>query len=163
MSFPPKGRGPPTLTSSLLEPETELCELSAEFVSAALVSSMLGFLSLPLHWGSFRSASTAWAFTKWGFCCAQPPPRRGQAKVVSARSHPSHGPRYMLGEFNFLGSVLPQQRFEMVGQCHSSEVYSASEGKYTVGVWGQAKPKWEASVILASSFHSLLSSPPSLP
>ena len=32
MSFQPQERGPPTLTGGLLECETELCELSAEFV-----------------------------------------------------------------------------------------------------------------------------------
>ena len=36
-----------------MESETEPPELSVEFVSALPVSSMLGFLSLPLHWISF--------------------------------------------------------------------------------------------------------------
>ena len=61
---------------SLLESETESCELSVKFVFAVLVSSTLGFLSLPLCWvfftfsihcGSFHqlelllcSASASW-------------------------------------------------------------------------------------------------------
>ena len=36
-----------------MESETEPPELSAEFVSALPVSSMLGFLSLPLSWVFF--------------------------------------------------------------------------------------------------------------
>ena len=32
MSLQPSERGPPTLTGGLLESETELCELSAEFI-----------------------------------------------------------------------------------------------------------------------------------
>ena len=46
MSFEPQERGHPTLTGGLLESETELRELSAEFVFAVPVSTMLGFLSL---------------------------------------------------------------------------------------------------------------------
>ena len=49
MSFQPWERGPPILTGGLLESEIEPYELSAEFVFAVPVSSMLGFLSLPLH------------------------------------------------------------------------------------------------------------------
>ena len=49
MSFKPYGRGLPTPTRGLLESATELHELPAEFVFVVAVSSMLGFLSLPLH------------------------------------------------------------------------------------------------------------------
>ena len=45
-----------------MDSDTELCELSAEFVFAVLLSSMLGFLSLPLSWGFLGSASTVGAF-----------------------------------------------------------------------------------------------------
>ena len=53
MSFEPGERGHPTLTGGLLESEIEPYELSAEFVFAVPVSSMLGFLSLPLRWVFF--------------------------------------------------------------------------------------------------------------
>lgn len=56
------------LTGGLLQSETEPYELSAEFVFAVLVSSTLGFLSLPLHWVSFSAVSTASTFAKLGFC-----------------------------------------------------------------------------------------------
>ena len=55
------------------------------------------------------------------------------------------------GLCDFLGSVLPQQRSEMVGQCYSSttaEFYLASKGKYTLEVWGWADLKAEASILL---------------
>ena len=54
MSFQPQGRGPPNLTGGLREPETEQCELSAEFVFVVPVSSTLGFSSLPLCLGFLR-------------------------------------------------------------------------------------------------------------
>ena len=47
MTFQPYEQGPPTLTRSLLQSETEPSELSAEFAFAVPVSSTLGFLSLP--------------------------------------------------------------------------------------------------------------------
>ena len=47
------GQGPPALAEGLLEYETELCELFAEFVFVVPFSKMLGFLSLPLYWVSF--------------------------------------------------------------------------------------------------------------
>ena len=53
MSFQPQARGPPTLTGGLLEAETELHELSTEFVFAVLVSSTLGFLAFRLCWVFF--------------------------------------------------------------------------------------------------------------
>ena len=67
-----------------------------------------------------HSASTVWVFTKFGFCCAWPPLCGGWAKVASARLHPSHDIRYVGIVCNFLISVLPQLRFEMVDQCYSS-------------------------------------------
>ena len=49
----------------------------------------------------------------------------------------------MLGECNFLSSVLPQQKFEVTaGQCYSS-ILLASKGKYILKVQGQADPKDE--------------------
>ena len=53
MSFQPYEQGPLALTGELRESETELLELSAEFLFALLVSRMLGFLLLPLLWVFF--------------------------------------------------------------------------------------------------------------
>ena len=69
MSFQPQERGLPTLTGGLLECETELCELSAEFAfpcpgfqhTGLLVTSpALGFLRVQLPpWEILRSWSPA--------------------------------------------------------------------------------------------------------
>ena len=48
-----KGSELDLLAAGLLESETEPHELSAKFVFVVLVSSMLGFLSIPLCWISF--------------------------------------------------------------------------------------------------------------
>ena len=95
-----------------MESETEPRELSAEFVFAVPVSSMLGFLSLPRAGFFPHSASPTGAFAKLGFCCAWLPPCGGRAEIVSARLNPSHGTIYVRGVCNFLGSVSLQQKFE---------------------------------------------------
>ena len=76
MSFQAYERGPPTLTGDILESETDLCELSTEFVFAVPVSSTLGFLSLPL-WLGFLCVqlppwelSPGWASAVFGLCLA---------------------------------------------------------------------------------------------
>ena len=61
---------------------------------------------------------------------------------------------------NFLGSVSPQQRFEMADRCYSpvtAQFYLASKGYYTLEVWGQAHPRGGAPVVLASSFYAFVS------
>ena len=63
MFLQPQDQGPPTLTRGLLESETEPHKISAEFVFALPVSSMLGLLSLPLCWIFF-----AFSFHLGGFC-----------------------------------------------------------------------------------------------
>ena len=53
----------------------------------------------------------------------------------SASLNLSHSTRDVGGMCNFLSSVSPQQRFEMVDQCYSSvtaEFYLASKAKYTL-------------------------------
>ena len=50
------------------------------------------------------------------FCCGWPLPCGGRAKVISARLNLSHGTRDVGGVCNFLGSVLPQQKFELTGE-----------------------------------------------
>ena len=62
----------------------------------------------------------------------------------------------MLGECNFLGSVLSQQRFEAMDDkalgasqlsdspCYSSvtdQFYLENKGKYILEAWGHARPK----------------------
>ena len=62
----------PPLTGGLLESETELCELSANFIFAAQFSEP--WASCQFYYAGFPSlsASTAWAFTELGFCCGWP-------------------------------------------------------------------------------------------
>ena len=107
------------LTRGLLESETELHELSAELVFAVLVSSTQASWSLPLWCVSITFSFHSVSFPKFGFCCAWPPPRGGWAKVASARLRPGHGIRYVGRVCDFLISVSPQQRFEMVDQYYS--------------------------------------------
>ena len=69
----------------------------------------------------------------------------------SASLNLSHSTRDVGGMCNFLSSVSPQQRFEMVDQCYSSvtaEFYLASKAKYTLEAWRQAHHKGEASIRL---------------
>ena len=66
MSFEPQQRGHPTLTGGLLESEIEPYELSAEFVFAVPVSSVLSFLSFPLHWISFAFSFHHMSFRQVG-------------------------------------------------------------------------------------------------
>ena len=59
---------------------------------------------------------------------------------------------FVRGVCNVLSSVLLQQRFETVDQCHSSfavQFYLASKGKYILEVWGQTNPKEHRGSILA--------------
>ena len=111
-----------------------------------------------------RSAFTTWAFTKLGFGCTWPPPCGDQARVVSARLHPSHGIRYVGGVCNFLGSVSLQQKFEMADQCYSSltaQFYSqAKEGTPSRLTEGGLTPKERPQSILASSFYTFVFSSP---
>ena len=84
MSLQPQQRGPPTLTGGLLESETELRGLSAEFIFHCPgfkhhgPSPALGFLHALLLPG----ASLSWAPAALDLFCAE---------VVSARLNPSHG------------------------------------------------------------------------
>ena len=110
---------------------------------------------------SSHSASTTWAFAELGFCCAWPLPHRGRAGVVSTRLNPSHGTRYVTGVCNFLNSVLPQQKFEVVDQCYSSvtaQFYLASKWKYILKVWGWADPKQAHNSLVAPLLKCFFSS-----
>ena len=137
MFFQPQERGPPTLTRGLLECETELPELSAEFVvccpsfqhTGLLVTSpALGFLPilLPLQ-------DISW-----------PPPCRSCTKVVSASLNPSHTPQ-ILGKcvISLVLSLkrwssatarrqtMPQLSHRSVLQLHvTAQFYLENKGKY---------------------------------
>ena len=113
---------------------------------AVPVSSMLGFLSLPLHWFSSCSASTAGAFADLGFCWVWPLPHGGRAEVVSTRLNLSHGTIDIGGVCNFLGSGSPQQKFEakdgsVLQFCVTAQFYLANKGKYILKAWRQVDPK----------------------
>ena len=79
------------------------------------------------------------AFTNLSVCCAQPLPRGSRAKVVSAKLNPGDGTIYVGGVYNFLSSVLLQQKFEAtdgpVLQLHvTAQFYLESKGKYILQV-----------------------------
>ena len=73
------------------------------------------------------------------------------AEVVSSRLNPSHSNRYVGGMCNFLGSDLPQQKFEMT-DCVTAWLQLSFIWKnkrlYTLEVWGWAAPKREVSICL---------------
>lgn len=102
--MPPATGARPTLTGGLLEFETELHELSAEFVISCPSFQHIGLVTSPTGFSSC-SAPTVGAFAELGSCCAWPPPCGGCAEVVSARLNLSHGMKDVRGVCNFLGSV----------------------------------------------------------
>ena len=113
MSFQPWQQGLPTPTRDFLESETEPHELSA---------SLFLLFWFPAGWASCHflcfgvsshSASTTGALTKLGFCWAWLPPHGDWHKVVSARLNLNHCTVDVRGVCNFLGSVSPQQKFEV--------------------------------------------------
>ena len=85
-------------------------------VFAALVSSLLGFLSLPLRWVSLGLASTSEVFTKSGSCCAWPPPVGPELRLFQPRLNSRNGTIDVGGVCNLLSSVLSQQKVEAVDQ-----------------------------------------------
>ena len=100
---------------------------------------MLGFSWLPCIGFSLRSASTVEAFAELGFCCAWLLPHGAPAEIVSARLHLSHGTVFVRVVRNFLGSVSPQQKFEVMGGpvlqlCVTAQFYLGSKGKYILEV-----------------------------
>ena len=104
-------------SKDLLESETELRELSAEFVfrcpsfqhAGLLVTSpALGFLCVQLP---PCELSLSWAPAWWG-----------PAEVVSARLNPNDGTIDVGGVCNFLGSVTSRQKFEATEQCYSPQM-----------------------------------------
>ena len=123
---------------------------------AVPVSSMLGFWSLPLCWVSFTFSfhSVHFHWLELLLCLASA--LLGPSRGCFSQSHPSHGTRYVSGVCHFLGSVLPQQRFETVDQCYSSVTAQSfiqqTKGKHTFEAWGWTDPKGEASICLGFLF-----------
>ena len=152
------------LTRGLLESETEPRELSAKLVFAVPVSSMLSFWSLPLCWISFVFSFHHIIFIKLSFHSTPPPLSKGRAVVVSARLNLSHGTRDVRGVCNFLGSVSPQQRFEMADQCYSSVTAQSFIGQAkestTSRCEGGPTPKARPQSVLTSSFYTFVSFSP---
>ena len=76
---------------------------------------------------SSHSASTTGVFAELGFCCAWPLP---WAEVISARLNPRNGTIYFGG--NFLGSVSPQQKFEVMDRpvLQLSFIWQAKENTF---------------------------------
>ena len=104
------------------------------FVFDVLVSSTLGFFLLPLHWVFFMFSLHSLSFHRVGLLLCLASTSRGPSwDFFSASLNLSHSNRDVGGMCNFLSSVSPQQRFEMVDQCYSSvtaEFYLASKAKY---------------------------------
>ena len=81
-----------------------------------------------------------------------------------ARLNLSHGTRYVEGVCNFLGSVLLQQRFEMVDQCYSSVTAQSfiQQAKESIPSRHEDRPtgKERPQSSLASSFYMFCLLPP---
>ena len=112
----------------------------------------------PAHWASSHfpctgfslcSASTIGAFPELGSCCAWPPPCGGCAEVISATLNWSHGTIDVEGVYNFLDSVLSQEKFEVTDQDYrprtdcvtalgqisvTAQFYLEDKGKYILEV-----------------------------
>ena len=86
------------------------CCLGFQHDGFLITSTVLGFLciQLPPH-----ELSPSWASAVLGLCLAGAKPRLFWPGYIWVMAPD------MLRECNFLGSVLPQQRFEMVDQCYS--------------------------------------------
>ena len=148
MSLHAQGWGPPTLTGGLLESETERCELCAEFVFANLISSAVGFSSLPLHWASISFSFHHVRFCQIGLLLCLVSTSLGLSwgcfsQVKSESWHQIH-----LGSVQFPRFCLTAAEVWNSGPvlklCYRSEFYLASKGKYTFEVQRQADPKGEA-------------------
>ena len=127
-----------SLTGGLPEFETQLPELSAKFVFVVPVSIMLGFLSLPLHWDSFAFSFYHVSFHQVGLLLCLVSTLLGPSWDCSSQVKSTTRHQICQGVCNFLGSVSPQQSFEIVDQCYSlvtAQFYSASKGKYALEAW----------------------------
>ena len=117
---------------------------------------MLGFRSLPLCWVSFTFSFHIVRFHRLELLLCLASALWRPSWGCFSQLHPSHGTRYVSGVCHFLGSVLPQQRFETVDQCYSSVTAQSfirqAKGKHTFEVWGWTDPKGEASVCLGFLF-----------
>jgi len=96
-------------------PQPELWNRRLSRVSFLLTLFLLSWFpvwwaSCHFHCAGFSLSSVFFprAFSELSFCCACPPPHRGQAEVVWARLNLGSGTIYVRGVCNFLGSVSLQ-------------------------------------------------------
>ena len=118
------------------------------------------------YWVFFVFTFHHWSFCRVGFllCLASALLGVGQAGVVSVRLSLSHSTRNVRGMCNFLGSVSPQQRFEMADWCYSSVTAQSfiRQAKESTP-WkreGRLTPKERTQSVLLSSFYTFVSLPP---
>ena len=90
MSLQQQERGPPTLTGGLLESETELHELSAEFLSYCPSFQHDGLLVTSPAPGVLRVWLLPWELSLSPFLLCLVSFLWDHAEVVSARLNPSH-------------------------------------------------------------------------
>ena len=150
----------------------------AQFVFAVLVSSTLGFLSLPLCWVFFVFCFHRRSFCWVGLLLCLVSSSRGWGEVVSAMLNLRNCIIDVSGVCNFLDSVLSQQKFEVTDGpllqlhvissdgpvlqlCVKAPFYLESKGKYILKVWGGLTQKtWgeekPSSPILAPLFMFFL-------
>ena len=123
--------------------------------SLLLLSQFPGrWTSCHFHCAGFlsNSVSTMWAFAELGFSCAWPSLHRRWAKVVSARLNPRNGTRYVRGVCHFLGSVSPQQKFEVAATAKSLQscptlcnpIDSSPPGSLIPGIFQARTLEWVA-------------------
>ena len=171
MPFQPQEWGLATPNQSLLESETESHELSVEFVFDVLVSSTVGFLSLPLCWVFLVFSFHCGSSHQVGLLLCSASASRSRAEVVSAKLNPGNGTIYVRGVYNLLGSVLLQQKFEAMDgpvlQLRvTAQFYLTSKGSYILEVRGLATKKTQREEKPPAQFWLLFlyaSSPPPEP
>ena len=88
--------------------------LSAQFLSAVLVSSALGFLSLLQLWIFFTYSFHHGSCHQTGLWLCLASTLQGQAEVVPAGLNLRNSTIDIGGVYSFLGSVSLQQKFEAV-------------------------------------------------
>ena len=137
------------------------CCLSFQHTGLLVTSTVLGILRVHLP---PLELLPSWVSAVLGLCLAGGGVGVGQAEVVSVRLSLSHSTRNVRGMCNFLGSVSPQQRFEMADWCYSSVTAQSfiRQAKESTP-WkreGRLTPKERTQSVLLSSFYTFVSLPP---
>ena len=130
---------------------------------AVLFSSLLGFLSLPLHWVFLGLASTLEAFAKLGSCCAWPLPCGGRTEVVSARLNLRNSTRDVRECVLFLvlscHSKILKQWTSVTAQLQLSFIWQAKKNTSSRHEGNTEEAKKEERLNFASSFLYAFSPP----